>query len=151
MTRLTNHLIVISFDCLSALDFPILQELPHFQELLAHGSYCKNVESIYPSVTYPCHATIVTGKYPNRHGIINNTFLQPGRLSPDWFWQRTYIKGTTLYDAAKKAGLSTAALLWPVTAKAKLIIICLKFLLIDLGIIKLPSLFATVVPFSSSI
>lgn len=120
MTRLTNHLIVISFDCLSALDFPILQELPHFQELLAHGSYCKNVESIYPSVTYPCHATIVTGKYPNRHGIINNTFLQPGRLSPDWFWQRTYIKGTTLYDAAKKAGLSTAALLWPVTAKAKI-------------------------------
>ena len=120
MTRLTNHLIVISFDCLSALDFPILQELPHFRELLAHGSYCKNVESIYPSVTYPCHATIVTGKYPNRHGIINNTFLQPGRPSPDWFWQRRQIKGTTIYDEAKKAGLSTAALLWPVTAKAKI-------------------------------
>ncbi|WP_318505640.1 ectonucleotide pyrophosphatase/phosphodiesterase [Bacillus sp. T3] len=120
MTRLTNHLIVISFDCLSALDFPILQELPHFRELLAYGSYCKNVESIYPSVTYPCHATIVTGKYPNRHGIINNTLLQPGRPSPDWFWQRRHIKGTTLYDEAKKAGFSTAALLWPVTAKAKI-------------------------------
>lgn len=120
MTRLTDHLIVISFDCLSSLDFPLLQMLPHFQELLQKGSYCKEVETIYPSVTYPCHATIVTGKYPKRHGVINNTFIQPGRISPDWYWHRHYIKGTTLYDEAKKAGMTTAALLWPVTGKAKI-------------------------------
>jgi len=120
MKRLTDHLIVISFDCLSSLDFPIIQELPHFQELLKHRSYCKNVKTIYPSVTYPCHATIVTGKYPNRHGVINNTLLQPGNSSPDWYWYRRYIKGTTLYDEAKKAKLTTAALLWPVTAKANI-------------------------------
>ncbi|MBS4218606.1 alkaline phosphatase family protein [Bacillus sp. FJAT-49711] len=120
MARLTDHLIVISFDCLSALDFPMLKDLPNFQELLKQGSYCKNVETIYPSVTYPCHATIVTGKYPNRHGVINNTFLQPGSPSPDWYWHRFHIKGTTLYDEAKKASMKTAALLWPVTAKANI-------------------------------
>jgi predicted AlkP superfamily pyrophosphatase or phosphodiesterase len=120
MTSLTKHLIVISFDCLSSLDFPILQELPHFQDLFTNGSYCKNVETIYPSVTYPCHATIVTGKYPNRHGVINNTLLQPGRPSPDWYWHRHHVLGTTLYDEAKNAGLTTAALLWPVTAKANI-------------------------------
>jgi predicted AlkP superfamily pyrophosphatase or phosphodiesterase len=118
MTRLTDHLIVISFDCLSSQDHSILKDLPHFKELLSNGSLCKNVESIYPSVTYPCHATIVTGNFPNRHGIINNTFIQPGRVSPDWYWHRRHVKGTTLYDEAKKAGLTTAALLWPVTAKA---------------------------------
>jgi predicted AlkP superfamily pyrophosphatase or phosphodiesterase len=118
MKRLTDHLIVISFDCLSALDYPILKGLPHFQELLAHGSFCKKVESIYPSVTYPCHATIVTGKYPNRHGVVNNTLLQPGWKSPDWHWYRKSINGTTLYDEARRAGMTTAALLWPVTAKA---------------------------------
>lgn len=120
MDRLTDHLIVISFDCLSSLDFQTLQELPNFRKLLRNGSYCTNVETIYPSVTYPCHASIVTGNFPNRHGVINNTFLQPGRPSPDWYWHRKYVKGTTLYDEAKKAGLSTAALLWPVTAKAKI-------------------------------
>lgn len=120
MTRLTDHLIVISFDCLSALDFPMLQELPNFKALIANGSYCRHIESIYPSVTYPCHATIVTGKYPNRHGIINNTLLQPGKYSPDWYWHRHHINGTTLYDEAKKAGLTTAALLWPVTARANI-------------------------------
>ncbi len=120
MTRLTDHLIVISFDCLSSLDYPKLQELPHFQELLAQGSHCVNVETIYPSVTYPCHATIVTGKFPNSHGVINNTFIQPGRLSPDWYWHRKHVKGTTLYDEAKKNSLKTAALLWPVTAKSSI-------------------------------
>jgi len=120
MNRLTDHLIVISFDCLSALDFPMLKELPHFNELLKNGSYCENVETIYPSLTYPCHTSIVTGNYPNRHGIVNNTFLQPGWLSPDWYWHRKHIKGTTLYDEAKKQGMKTAALLWPVTARAKI-------------------------------
>jgi predicted AlkP superfamily pyrophosphatase or phosphodiesterase len=118
MNRLTDHLLIISFDCLSALDFPILKDLPHFQTILKNGAYVENVESIYPSVTYPCHATIVTGNYPNRHGVINNTLLQPGKLSPDWNWYRTCIRGTTLYDEVKKANMTTAALLWPVTAKA---------------------------------
>ncbi|PLS07176.1 alkaline phosphatase family protein [Neobacillus cucumis] len=118
MNRLTDHLIIISFDCLSALDLPILRELPHFQTLLSEGALVEHVESIYPSVTYPCHATIVTGNYPNRHGVFNNTLLQPGMASPDWNWYRKCIHGTTLYDEVKKANMTTAALLWPVTAKA---------------------------------
>ncbi|MGG3470598.1 ectonucleotide pyrophosphatase/phosphodiesterase [Neobacillus pocheonensis] len=120
MNRLTDHLIIISFDCLSALDYPIIQDLPHFQKILNHGAYVQHVESIYPSVTYPCHATIVTGNYPKRHGVVNNTLLQPGRLSPDWNWFRDSVKGTTLYDEVKKANMTTAALLWPVTAKANI-------------------------------
>jgi predicted AlkP superfamily pyrophosphatase or phosphodiesterase len=120
MTRLTDHLIVISFDCLSSLDVPMLKELPHFQELLQRGSYCSQVKTIYPSVTYPCHTSIITGNYPKRHGIVNNTFIQPGRTSPDWYWHRRYIKSTTVYDEAKKAGMKTAALLWPVTARANI-------------------------------
>ncbi|MEH7886876.1 ectonucleotide pyrophosphatase/phosphodiesterase [Bacillus sp. JJ1609] len=118
MTRLTDHLIVISFDCLSEHDVPSLRELPNFKDFIDKSSYCTKVETIYPSVTYPCHATIVTGNLPNRHGIVNNTFIQPGRTSPDWYWHRHHVNGTTLYDEAKYAGIKTAALLWPVTAKA---------------------------------
>ncbi|WP_226674683.1 alkaline phosphatase family protein [Mesobacillus jeotgali] len=118
MTKLTDHLIVISFDCLSEHDVPLLREMPNFKTFIENSSFCTQVETIYPSVTYPCHATIVTGNFPNRHGIVNNTFVQPGRISPDWYWHRSHVKGTTLYDEAKKAGMKTAALLWPVTAKA---------------------------------
>ncbi len=120
MQPATKHLLIISFDCLSTLDFPLLQELPHFRTLLQKGAYADKVEAIYPSVTYPSHATIVTGNYPSRHGITSNTLLQPGRLSPDWHWHRSHIQGTTIYDESKRAGLTTASLLWPVTAKANI-------------------------------
>jgi predicted AlkP superfamily pyrophosphatase or phosphodiesterase len=120
MERKTIYLIIVSFDGLSTLDFNYISGLPNFKEYLKEASYCKKVYSIYPSVTYPAHATIVTGKYPKNHGIVSNTLLQPSRKSPDWHWQRKYIKGETFYDAAINKGMKVAALLWPVTAKSKI-------------------------------
>ncbi|WP_449619924.1 alkaline phosphatase family protein [Robertmurraya sp. Marseille-Q9965] len=119
MTAFTKNMIVISFDCLAAKDYSLIETLPNFQRVFENGSFCKRVRTIYPSLTYPCHSTIVTGKYPKNHGVVNNTLIQPGAASPDWNWYRSAIKGTTLYDEANKANLSIAALLWPVTAKAK--------------------------------
>lgn len=40
---LTNHVIILSFDCLSALDFPILQKLPNFQTLINKGAIAKKL------------------------------------------------------------------------------------------------------------
>src|SRR5271166_3793028 len=33
----------------------------------------------YPSVTFPNHYTLVTGLYPEHHGIVANTFYDPHR------------------------------------------------------------------------
>ncbi|GAE47413.1 hypothetical protein JCM21738_4395 [Mesobacillus boroniphilus JCM 21738] len=52
MTKLTDHLIVISFDCLSEHDVPLLRELPNFKAFIENSSFCTQVETIYPSVTY---------------------------------------------------------------------------------------------------
>lgn len=120
MRRMTRYLLVISFDGLSSHDFEYLKTLPNFQEFLKKASYARKVYSVYPSLTYPAHATIVTGKYPKNHGIVNNTLFQPQRESPDWYWQRKYIKGETLYDEALKKGMKVAALLWPVTGKSSI-------------------------------
>lgn len=120
MKKLTNRLIVVSFDGLSCLDFEYIKTLPNFREFINNSAYCKQVYSVYPTLTYPAHTTIVTGKYPKNHGVINNTLLQPGDESPDWYWHRKYIKGETLYDLAIAEGMSTAALLWPVTAKSRI-------------------------------
>ena len=120
MIQLTKRMLVLSFDCLSAHDYAYIQNLPHFKDILLKGSLAPKVRTIYPSLTYPCHTTIVTGKYPKNHGIIHNTLIQPGRDSPDWNWYRNKIKGTTLYDEAQKAKMKTSALLWPVTGRAKI-------------------------------
>lgn len=120
MVKTTKKLLIISFDGLSTLDFDYISTLPNFKRYLNKASYCKKVYSVYPTLTYPAHATIVTGKYPKNHGIINNTLLQENRKSPDWYWQRSYIKGDTIYDLAINKGMKVAALLWPVTAKSKI-------------------------------
>ncbi len=115
-----NRVMVISFDAVGREDLPVLQSLPNFRCFLENAALCDHVNSVYPSLTYPAHTSIVTGRMPKNHGIVNNTKLQPGRERPDWLYKRKYIRSTTLYDEAKKKGLRTAALLWPVTGGSKI-------------------------------
>lgn len=118
---ISKNLIVLSFDALSKKDFDYFSKLPNFSKLLSSGSHSKNVESVNPTLTYACHSSIITGYRPIKHGVYTNTLLQPNRLeSPDWHWQRKYIKKDTVYDLAGRNGLKVASLLWPVTAGAKI-------------------------------
>ena len=119
-TTAKQRLIMISLDAVGARDIPYLCTLPNFGKLWKRGAKCAHVQSVYPSITYPAHVSIVTGKKPVNHGVINNTLLQPMRPSTDWMWQRKYVKGTTLYDEAMKKGWKVASLLWPVTAKSRI-------------------------------
>ena len=59
-----KYMIVISFDAVSCEDLEVLRKLPNFSKIIKEGALIKNVDSIYPSLTYPAHATIVTGRYP---------------------------------------------------------------------------------------
>lgn len=110
--------IVLSLDAVGSRDFDYLKELPNMRELLKTASYSKEVSSVYPSITYPAHTSIVTGHYPGTHGIVNNTKLQLHMENPDWFWKRQAVQKKTLYEEAEKKGLKTAMLLWPVTGGA---------------------------------
>ena len=115
-----KYVIVISFDAVSEEDLEFLSKQPNFSKLIKNGALIKNVESVYPSLTYPAHATIVTGKYPKNHGVINNTVLDFKNYNPDWYWYRKYIKGDTIFDLAEKSGMKTCSILWPVTARSKI-------------------------------
>lgn len=115
-----KYVIVISFDAVSEEDLEFLSKKPNFSKLIKNGALIKNVESVYPSLTYPAHATIVTGKYPKNHGVINNTVLDFKNDNPDWYWYRKYIKGDTIFDLAEKSGMKTCSILWPVTARSKI-------------------------------
>lgn len=116
---MSKKLVVISIDALGASDLSgDLSHLPTLRKLLKKGTHIKGVTGIYPTLTYPSHTSIITGEYPLKHGIINNTKLQSQKTSPDWFWYYQAIKVPTLYDLAHQVGLTTAAFLWPVTAKS---------------------------------
>ncbi|MDV4150701.1 ectonucleotide pyrophosphatase/phosphodiesterase [Clostridium sp. AL.422] len=116
----SKYLIVISFDAVSSEDIDKLKKLDNFKYLIDNGSLITNVESVYPTLTYPAHVTIMTGMYPKNHGVINNTLNKFSDINPNWYWYRKYIKTNTLYDLAAEKGLTTAALLWPVSGRSSI-------------------------------
>lgn len=76
---MTNRTLVVSIDALITADIPVLKQLPNLGRVMEHASWITDIECIYPTLTYPCHATIATGCWPDRTGINNNEipdFLQ---------------------------------------------------------------------------
>ena len=73
----------------------------------------------YPSITFPNHYTLVTGLYPEHHGIVANSFYDPVRKQrysytdaatvTDGSW---YI-GTPLWVLAEQQGMRSACFFWP--------------------------------------
>lgn len=112
-----NKLLVISMDALIQEDLEYLSQKPAFQKLMQTAATVKYMHSIYPTLTYPCHATMATGCLPAKHGVINNLHMIPGEVKPPWLWYHDTYQVRDLFDAAKDAGLTTAAIGWPTTGK----------------------------------
>ncbi len=92
---------------------------PNILELESAGASADTVETIYPSTTYPAHATIVTGVPPRTHGIYSHlASLDPTEKARPWCWFAPVLKAPTLWDVARASGRRTAALSWPVSADA---------------------------------
>ena len=73
-------------------------------------------------MTWPAHTTMITGTSPAAHGVLGNRYLDKSRrrLLKAWELNReAHIYVPTIYDSAKKAGLRTAALLWPGSGGAR--------------------------------
>ena len=113
-----KHLIVLSVDALVYEDLEYARTLPNFKKLLEGGSLIKRVKTIYPSLTHPVHATILTGAPAGKTGIVRNERFCPGKVAP-WYNLLGEIQCETILHAAKAAGLTTAVSTWPVTAKGE--------------------------------
>ena len=111
-----SKIIVISSDAMVGEDLEYFKTLPNYKKYIAGGAEIKNVSSIYPSVTFPAHVTMMTGLYPDKHGVFSNMQLIPGSDPTPWQWNYDFIHGTDIFRVAKAAGKTTAAVLWPVTA-----------------------------------
>lgn len=112
-----SKLIVLSADAMITEDLEVLEHLPNYRRFIAGGSLIRNVKSVYPTITYPCHTTMRTGVYPDKHGIIRNDIFDPGAKNRPWQWFNSAINPnvTDIFTAAKTKGLTTAAVFWPVT------------------------------------
>jgi len=110
-----RHVVVISADAMVFEDLSVLSELYALEPIWKDTARVERVRSIYPSITYPCHTTMMTGVYPERHGIVNNESEVMCEKSSPWQFERSLVQASTVFDAAHAAGLKTAAVFWPVT------------------------------------
>ncbi|RQD71838.1 MAG: alkaline phosphatase family protein [Tindallia sp. MSAO_Bac2] len=117
-----KHLVVISLDAFSEDNWGEAKKLPNFSRLIENGAFSNQLKSVFPTHTYVAHTTIVTGVYPEKHGIHHNNQFQPfvPEKEQTWHWHQRDIKVPTIYDLARQKGLKTAALLWPVSGKSSI-------------------------------
>ena len=88
--------------------------------LAAHGASApEGMIPSYPSLTFPNHYTLVTGLYPEHHGIVANNFYDQAtqrRYSssdPQEVTDGSWYGGTPLWVLAEQQGMRTACFFWP--------------------------------------
>ena len=119
-----KRVIVISLDGLDARYLSRADEfglrIPTLRRLMAEGVTARGgVVSVYPSLTYPAHTTIVTGARPLRHGIFGNEVFDPADpQSRNGLWFARSIHAETLWDAAARARFTVGLVSWPVAGGA---------------------------------
>jgi predicted AlkP superfamily pyrophosphatase or phosphodiesterase len=75
----------------------------------------------FPTKTFPNHYAIVTGRVPDRNGIVGNSMIDPrrpgqifslgnARQALDPFW---WDEAEPLWVTAERAGIRTATMFWP--------------------------------------
>ncbi len=116
--------VVISLDAFGAesLHDPHLPA-PTLRELMKAGAYAVSMRPINPTVTWPNHTSMVTGVNASKHHvvvnglIVNQRMVTPPRIDSN-APKSKLVAVPTVYDAAHKAGLTTAEVDWVAIEKA---------------------------------
>ena len=89
----------------------------HFEAIVNNGVRAKYVQNVFPTVTFPNHYTIVTGQYPESHGIISNSMFDPilnhsfSMNTNDSRWWNTFSE--PLWITNQKQGHKSGLCYWP--------------------------------------
>src|SRR5271170_1891884 len=119
------YVILVSLDGFRY-DYPRIYKAPNLEAMAARGASAPHgMIPAYPSITFPNHYTIVTGLYPEHHGIVANKFIDPERgalynyTDPASITDSSWYGGIPLWSLAESQGMRTASLLW-VGSEAKI-------------------------------
>ena len=111
-------LFVFMVDALCESDVAYMRTLKNFGWMLENGALVREMLPVYPSFTYPCHVSIMTGCYPEKHGIPHNEQVKAGVHPVPWYSKRSMVKKKFFAEYAKEHGYSTCLINWPVSEGA---------------------------------
>ena len=88
--------------------------VPTISEIANNGQY-GYLKPVFPSVTCTVQASVLSGKYPNEHGIISNGFYDKENLQV-LFWEQSskLVQSERIWDVLKKknSNIKTSVLFW---------------------------------------
>jgi len=92
--------------------------IPNLQMLINEGTLAKGAYSVFPSLTFASHTSMITGVNPAIHGIYTNNILDPYNDDGDRNFFYSGIQVPTIFDIAAQAGFTLIGVDWPVTVGA---------------------------------
>jgi predicted AlkP superfamily pyrophosphatase or phosphodiesterase len=115
----SDLLILISIDGFRW-DYLQKYDAPALNQLARDGVHARRLTPSFPSKTYPNHYTLVTGLYPEHHGIVANGFYDPefkesfdmGKAESN-HEARWWSGGEPVWIAAERQGVRSACYFWP--------------------------------------
>jgi predicted AlkP superfamily pyrophosphatase or phosphodiesterase len=117
-SKRSHKVIVISLDAFGAASLHDPQlPVPTLHALMKRGAYATSMQPINPTVTWPNHTAMVTGVNASRHHvlvnglIVNQRTTTPPKVDAEAPKSRL-VAVPTVYDAAHRAGLTTAEVDW---------------------------------------
>jgi predicted AlkP superfamily pyrophosphatase or phosphodiesterase len=110
-------LVVISFDGWRW-DYTDRFDVPNVRALAARGVRVRELIPSFPALTFPNHYTIVTGLYPEHHGIVANVMIDPSvperfTMSSKTSRKSAWWGGEPIWVTAVRQGRRSATMFWP--------------------------------------
>ncbi len=117
--RKAHYVVLVSLDGFRW-DYAKRDGATHLLEIGKEGVWTpEGMLPSFPSLTFPNHFTIVTGLYPEHHGLVANSFydetkqaryaINDAKAVTDGSW----YSGVPLWSLAESQGMRTACLFWP--------------------------------------
>jgi predicted AlkP superfamily pyrophosphatase or phosphodiesterase len=114
-----HYVVLVSIDGFRY-DYAKLYGASHLDAIAREGATAPDgMLPAYPSVTFPNHYTLVTGLYPEHHGIVAMSFYDPQRKEryafndPKTVTDGSWYRGVPLWSLAEKQGMRAACFFWP--------------------------------------
>ena len=112
------YVVLVSLDGFRA-DYLDRFNLPNLRRVMQRGTRARSMIPVFPSLTFPNHYSLVTGLFPDRHGLVANSFYDPGRRGKysmsdeDAVRDGTWYGGEPIWVTAETQGMVTACYFWP--------------------------------------
>lgn len=103
--------VLLSFDGVRH-DYPERVSGGALARMQREGARAERLLPVFPSNTFPGHVSLATGTWPDRHGIVDNQFVDRERGEFRMGDAGSWIEAEPLWAAAERQGVPAAVFFW---------------------------------------